>query len=767
MSKADELWRRLQLADGIGSGVDLSKPATRDPQEAGERRYRELGDGTDASDSRQTGWAVLYGPEEKARAEPHLTDLLALRRAQAGENRFREMVVPTVDGICVSGQRFLFETIEEAPGVVDIERLPYYVLIVASPQEVPWEFQFELAINRAVGRLYFDEPKDYARYASAVKAVEESRKAVKKADPKRTLGFFFVERELMSNGKPDKATPILADFLVEPVPRRLKATSPSWKTPVIRGDEGRADRLREILEGRAQTGAGWVVLSHGVEAKLDSQTQPERQGGISCIHRPLYGKDLNFQNSPKGALLGKTFVLTACFGAGTTEFNEFESPKAALEGDVPKAERIASAPFVARLPQRLLAQGSLGVFGHVGKGLTATYRWLHGPSATEAARSFSDMLVRILRGQRLGHAMRPMARRASNISSHFLPYLRAWVYDPGINYREIELQWKAWIDARNFVLLGDPAARSLQDGLSGQASGASAKLPLWRSPAEPAWEKGAQQTFQEPRDGSSSAIPPLRWAVKPADKASTWTVDLSIQPSGPGLGAPAWAPAEESRADLVIQRQARGRQFRNAEPASPGYWQIRDVWGKAQSPPVALDHLSGQEGLAVMVRAAARAHVAHRLSERKTVPRIAVEWRWITDQEPEPVESVGLWRRHQAIRLLGRNASSQEIWIKLGVWCLDQRVGFQEIEMLRPDGGVVLDLERPDFQAPFGLLPRPEQIRAHLIVLAASDPQVLSDLTDPSPDSLISELNGLRLPSYRWLSLPNWSFHIRSVWYEL
>ena len=762
MSEADELWRRLQLADGIGSRVEPPKPVTRSlgAQEVGQRRYRELGDGTDASDSRQTGWAVLYGPEEKARAKPHLTDLLELRRAQAGENRFREMVVPTVDGICVSGQSFLFKEIQEAPGVVDIGRLPYYVTIVASPREVPWEFQFELAINRAVGRLYFDDAEDYGRYAAAVKAVEESQETAKRVDPKRTLGFFFVERELRRDGKKDKATPILADYLVEPAPRRLKATSPSWGIPVIRGDEGRSERLRGILEGRARTGAGWVVLSHGVEAKLNSLTQPERQGGISCLDRPLYGQDLSFPEAPEGALLGKTFVLTACFGAGTTEFNEFESPKAALKGDVPKAERIAAGPFVARLPQRLLAQGSLGVFGHVGKGLTASYRWLHGPSATEAARSFSDMLVRILRGQRLGHAMRPMARRASNISSHFLPYLRTWVYDPEIDYREIELQWKAWIDARNFVLLGDPAARSLEDRVANPSTGPTSDLPPWRAPEEPAWEKGGWKTLRGLKSDGFGSIAPLEWAVSPAKEASEWHT-VGSNPESPAL-----VPSDGDKADIVIHRTV-GKQFRNAQPAGPSYWQIQDHWKKPQSPPVAPGDSAGKKALLSFARAAAGAHVAHGLAELKTMPELEIGWRLLTERGTVPL-TAQKWRRNEEIRLECRNRSSRRIWIKLGVWSTDQEVWPGEAQGIEPSSeGEPMVLERPSLSSPYGLLPRPEQIRAHLVVFAAVDRRVLEGLTDASPDSLMSELKGARLPSDRWLNLEHWSFHIRSVWYEL
>jgi hypothetical protein len=50
--------------------------------------------------------------------------------------------------------------------------VPYYVLIVGSPERIPFSFQFDLSAQWLVGRLYFDDIADYGRYAAHVIAQE-------------------------------------------------------------------------------------------------------------------------------------------------------------------------------------------------------------------------------------------------------------------------------------------------------------------------------------------------------------------------------------------------------------------------------------------------------------------------------------------------------------------------------------------------------------------------------------------------------------------
>ena len=44
-------------------------------------------------------------------------------------------------------------SLEIGPGTGGIEKFPYYILLVGSPYQIPFSFQFDLSTQRAVGRL--------------------------------------------------------------------------------------------------------------------------------------------------------------------------------------------------------------------------------------------------------------------------------------------------------------------------------------------------------------------------------------------------------------------------------------------------------------------------------------------------------------------------------------------------------------------------------------------------------------------------------------
>jgi hypothetical protein len=137
-----------------------------------------------------------------------------------------------------------------------------------------------------------------------------------------------------------------------------------------------------------------------------------------------------------------------------------------------RPERIADRPFISPLPQALLShpQGAaLAVIGHVERAWGYSIRPLDdlfNPIRGVAPQlaPYRNCLGRILAGDPVGHATKDIHNRYAILAAELLTLL-----DPGqsgARPADTELAW-AWVernDARNYVVLGDPAAR-LQVGL--------------------------------------------------------------------------------------------------------------------------------------------------------------------------------------------------------------------------------------------------------------------------------------------------------------
>jgi hypothetical protein len=123
-------------------------------------------------DLAQTGWGILFSADmDSSSVEEAMSPLIEHRRAQT--SRRRNDLFKIFRGN--SGWRF-GETAAEwlkrqgnpGPGLEVVNPragVPYYLLIVGSPDVIPMSFQYMLDIFWAVGRLHFPTIEEYARYA--------------------------------------------------------------------------------------------------------------------------------------------------------------------------------------------------------------------------------------------------------------------------------------------------------------------------------------------------------------------------------------------------------------------------------------------------------------------------------------------------------------------------------------------------------------------------------------------------------------------------
>jgi hypothetical protein len=425
------------------------------------RRRRALafeGPSHNPMDLRQTGWCALFASDADPAVKEALTPLLEWRRSQVNDDPLfkvfegPEGVRPGQSAAAWAASRGVSLVAPVSPR----KGVPFYLLIVGSPVRIPFEFQAQLDLQWAVGRLFFDAVSDYAAYAQKVVEYEQGL-----APPRRKRFDVWIPKNPL-----DLATPLLAGSIV---PEFLGQASPGaqpvgkaegFEIASFVGDgEATKARLDAILRGTVDGGPPALLFSgsHGAEWSIaDPARQRERQGAL-VTQEWTRGQPLAEGNCFAGADLtsdaqvhGLIMFLFACFGGGCPATDTyFRDPDGA-----PKA--LAPEPMVARLPQALLARGALAVIAHVDRAFSYAFEDVMG---TPQAQLLRDPLSRLAAGQPAGLAADPLNLQWSALAAQ-IDLLAPDV--PGAPPPRAALLANLRIardDARNYTVLGDPAAR--------------------------------------------------------------------------------------------------------------------------------------------------------------------------------------------------------------------------------------------------------------------------------------------------------------------
>jgi hypothetical protein len=418
----------------------------------------------DVTDLSQTGWGVVFASHLQQEARDSLRELLALRREQASgqnPNHFREYAYYPGE----TKQSFLSRLHVAPSGAVDPAEMPYYLLLVGSPEDIPFSFQFQLDVQYAVGRIYFDSAQEYAAYAASVVAAE-------RVPAERRATFFAVQNE------DDIPTRLSATKLVSPLAERIAATQAKesrWTVETIKGGDAMKARLAQLLGGGSSPQLLFTA-SHGIGFPPDHPRQRADQGALVCqnwpgpkrwgreIPRDFYfsADDIGSQGCP-----GLIAVAFACFGAGTPKLEDYaetaRSPVVARFGQR-LSRTLAREAFVARLPQRLLTHprgGALAFVGHVERAHGSSFLWdaTDGTSRSNI-RPFDALVSRLMRGMPVGAALEPLNERYAELCAdlaHQREEIEQSARAPDLGL--LAGLWMASNDARGYVIFGDPAAR--------------------------------------------------------------------------------------------------------------------------------------------------------------------------------------------------------------------------------------------------------------------------------------------------------------------
>ena len=355
----------------------------------GQKNYITI-EGVDPNDLAQAGWAAVFpahepgsaGVRRQAEIREVLAPLLDLRRAQVGrenEHRYREYAGALGYQAGETKQQYLTK-LGIGPGPADPDKVPYYLCLIAGPEEIPYRVQYQLSVQYAVGRIHFDTVEQYASYARSVVDVETGRAT---ARPRRAA-FFAVENP------GDQATAYSRAYMAEPLAESFEArlADEGWSVERYMAEKATHAQLGDLFRDPP---ALLFTASHGVAFPNGYADQRKYQGALLCqdwdgpegsgLERGHYfaGEDID----PNADLRGMIGFCFACFGMGTPRRDDFAG-RAYGTGE---PGIIAPVDFVAQLPQRMLGHpkgGALAAVGHIDRAWGSSFLWAGGQDQTEA-----------------------------------------------------------------------------------------------------------------------------------------------------------------------------------------------------------------------------------------------------------------------------------------------------------------------------------------------------------------------------------------------
>ena len=418
----------------------------------------------DPNDLTQAGWGILFASDADHAIQAQLQPLIDHRKSQVQDDRLFQVfsgsrgVLPGQTAASWAQQRGVSLTAPVSPYQGGV---PYYMLIVGSPERISFEFQALLKMQWAVGRLAFDNLEDYGRYAQAVVQYENP---TFKPLQSRSAGVW------VTRNPGDLATAMLSGAISQDFLSTNNALGARSSFTVKDFTNGKAtkDQLINLLRGTAPGGMPAVLFtgSHGCNyTGADPATQRRLQGAL-VTQEWVPGTPASPANQFSGEdipadakLAGTVGFLFACYSAGCPANNTYYFNKDGSQ--IP----IAPSPMISQLAQALLSRGMLSVIGHVDLAFPYAFQNVSGTPQVQAIRTPLELLMK---GKRTGFAADSLSILWSSLSSQLAlaqgpnpPLAAGAAATPQSSAMSASLAQMtiARDDARNYIVLGDPATQ--------------------------------------------------------------------------------------------------------------------------------------------------------------------------------------------------------------------------------------------------------------------------------------------------------------------
>src|SRR5216683_2514252 len=116
----------------------------------------------DPADVGQSGWGIVFHHDENEAVKKALQPLIDHRAKQLTDTN-KLKILEYHNGEDWSGWLARHGV---SAGNIDPKKVPFYILLVGSPELIPFSFGHLLDVEYAVGRLHFDTAEEYAAYAA-------------------------------------------------------------------------------------------------------------------------------------------------------------------------------------------------------------------------------------------------------------------------------------------------------------------------------------------------------------------------------------------------------------------------------------------------------------------------------------------------------------------------------------------------------------------------------------------------------------------------
>jgi hypothetical protein len=417
-----------------------------------EKNMLGFAEGVDPMDLQSAGWGIVFARDTDPAIKEALKPLIEHRRAQVNDAAlFQDFsgsrgIRPNESAHgWVTRHQVAFMEVEPSNGI------PLYLTLVGSPDQIPFEFQYLLDSYWNVGRLDFDTPEEYATYAKHVIAYEKAAAVANK----RQAVLWNVKNP------GDNATGLLHNLVAKPLVDGQGSIKPvglraGFKVRPLLADAATKPALLDVLRGTERPGL-FFTGSHGMAfPEADEQTRRERQGALLCQEWSR-GADVSEDHYLTGAeimsqanVTGMIHFLFACYGGGCPAADNYQRNS---EG---KPMPLMEKSVTARVPQAMLQKGALAVLAHVDRAWSFGFQSMAGKGQYQGFRSVMD---RILNGDRIGQATDQFNQRWGVLSNELLDLTRRREDGDPVPDSVISNRWVARNDARNYIVLGDPAVR--------------------------------------------------------------------------------------------------------------------------------------------------------------------------------------------------------------------------------------------------------------------------------------------------------------------